>query len=265
KAPILAIWAIGKISSTSIEWTSATLITVAVMIGAIGLVVGLCYPKFKRIQKLTDALNEITRESITGVRVVRAFNAEDYQENKFEKVNTAVTSNQLFTSRAMGVMMPVMTVCMSGLTLAIYWIGAVLMNKAAVLDRAVVLGDMTAFTQYALQVVMAFMMLVMIFVIMPRAMVSSKRINEVLGKGAKTYDNNLPAGDIAGLCYPADATVRLDIEGGAAELDVALKSICARVVKTVELDGVTIVYAYSPRVCAEPLPLAEGGYNVMAA
>lgn len=180
KAPILAIWAIGKISSTSIEWTSATLITVAVMIGAIGLVVGLCYPKFKRIQKLTDALNEITRESITGVRVVRAFNAEDYQENKFEKVNTAVTSNQLFTSRAMGVMMPVMTVCMSGLTLAIYWIGAVLMNKAAVLDRAVVLGDMTAFTQYALQVVMAFMMLVMIFVIMPRAMVSSKRINEVL-------------------------------------------------------------------------------------
>jgi hypothetical protein len=85
------------------------------------------------------------------------------------------------------------------------------------------------------------------------------------GKGAKTYDNNLPAGDIAGLCYPADATVRLDIEGGAAELDVALKSICARVVKTVELDGVTIVYAYSPRVCAEPLPLAEGGYNVMAA
>lgn len=180
KAPILAIWAIGKISSTSIEWTSATLITVAVMIGAIGLVVGLCYPKFKRIQKLTDALNEITRESITGVRVVRAFNAEEYQENKFEKVNTAVTSNQLFTSRAMGVMMPVMTVCMSGLTLAIYWIGAVLMNKAAVLDRVVVLGDMTAFTQYALQVVMAFMMLVMIFVIMPRAMVSSKRINEVL-------------------------------------------------------------------------------------
>lgn len=180
KAPILAVWAMCKISTTSIEWTTATLITVAVMIGSIGLVVGLCYPKFKKIQKLTDDLNEITRESITGVRVVRAFNAEAYQENKFDKVNSAVTSNQLFTARVMGIMSPIMTVCMSGLTLAIYWIGAVLINKAAVLDRAVVLGDMTAFTQYALQVVMAFMMLIMIFVIMPRAMVSSKRINEVL-------------------------------------------------------------------------------------
>lgn len=180
KAPVLAIWAMCKISAASIEWTTATLITVAVMVVSIGLVVGLCYPKFKKIQRLTDDLNEITRESITGVRVVRAFNAEAYQENKFDKVNSAVTSNQLFTSRVMGIMNPIMSMCMSGLTLAIYWIGAVLINKAPVLDRAVILGDMTAFTQYALQVVMAFMMLIMIFVIMPRAMVSAKRINEVL-------------------------------------------------------------------------------------
>ena len=181
KAPILAVWAICKISSASLEWTSAAMITVAVMVGTITLVVSLCYPKFKKIQKLTDNLNDITRENISGVRVVRAFNAEDYQERKFDKVNSAVTKNQLFTSRIMGMMFPVMSLCMNGLTLAIYWIGAVLVNNASSLtDRVAVIGDMTAFTQYALQIVMAFMMIVMIFIILPRAMVSAKRINEVL-------------------------------------------------------------------------------------
>ncbi len=181
KAPILAVWAICKISSASLEWTSAAMITVAVMVGTITLVVSLCYPKFKKIQKLTDNLNDITRENISGVRVVRAFNAEDYQERRFDKTNSAVTKNQLFTSRIMGMMFPVMSLCMNGLTLAIYWIGAVLVNNASSLtDRVAVIGDMTAFTQYALQIVMAFMMIVMIFIILPRAMVSAKRINEVL-------------------------------------------------------------------------------------
>lgn len=181
KAPILAIWAICKISAASVEWTSAVLITVVVMVCTISIVVSLCYPKFKKIQKLTDSLNDITRENISGVRVVRAFNAEDYQEQKFDKVNSAVTRNQLFTGRTMGIMFPIMSLCMSGLTLAIYWIGAVLVNNAAdAMERVTVIGNMTAFTQYALQIVMAFIMIVVIFIILPRAMVSAKRINEVL-------------------------------------------------------------------------------------
>lgn len=200
KAPILAVWAICKISSTSLEWTSAVLITVAVMAGTIGMVVSLCYPKFKKIQKLTDNLNDITRENISGVRVVRAFNAEDYQENKFDRVNSAVTKNQLFTSRTMGTMFPIMTLCMNGLTLAIYWIGAVLVNRAAnIPERVAVIGDMTAFTQYALQVVMAFIMIVMIFIILPRAMVSAKRINEVLDtQPSIVYNKSVGSGKCRG-------------------------------------------------------------------
>lgn len=181
KAPILAIWAICKISATSVEWTSAVMITVAVMVCTIGVVVSLCYPKFKKIQKLTDNLNEITRENISGVRVVRAFNAEAYQERKFDVTNSAVTRNHLFTGRTMGIMFPIMSLCMNGLTLAIYWIGAVLVNNAVgAMERVTIIGNMTAFTQYALQIVMAFMMIVMIFIILPRAMVSARRINEVL-------------------------------------------------------------------------------------
>lgn len=180
KAPVTAIWAIAKISTSSIEWTTAILVCVGIIVVTISMLVLLAYPKFKSIQKLTDNLNDVTRENISGVRVVRAFNAEKYQEKKFDKVNTAITKNHLFTARIMGIMMPVMTMAMSGLTLAIYWIGAYLINRAEIMERAEVIGNMAAFTQYALQVVGAFMMLVMIFIIMPRTMVSAKRINEVL-------------------------------------------------------------------------------------
>ncbi len=180
KAPVTAIWAIAKISASSVEWTTAILICVGIIVVTISMLVLLAYPKFKSIQKLTDNLNDVTRENISGVRVVRAFNAEKYQEKKFDEVNTAITKNHLFTSRIMGIMMPLMTMAMSGLTLAIYWVGAYLINKAEIMERAEVIGNMAAFTQYALQVVGAFMMLVMIFIIMPRTMVSAKRINEVL-------------------------------------------------------------------------------------
>ncbi|MBQ7880981.1 MAG: ABC transporter ATP-binding protein [Clostridia bacterium] len=180
KAPILAVWAICKISSTSIEWTMATMICVLVIVAVVGLIVALCLPKFRKIQKLIDNLNNATRENISGVRVVRAFNAENYQEGKFEKANDNLTKNQLFTAKITGIMMPLMTTCMNGLTLAIYWIGAYLINQAPIMERAMIIGDMTAFTQYALQVVMAFMMLIAIFIILPRAIVSGKRINEVL-------------------------------------------------------------------------------------
>ena len=180
KAPITAIWAISKISNSSVEWTSAVAVCVVVILSAIGTLVGICYPRFKEIQRLTDSLNDVTRENLSGVRVVRAFNAEKYQEDKFGRVNESITKNHLFTARTMGLMMPVMTTAMSGLSLAIYWIGAYLINRAPGMEKAVKMGEMMAFTQYALQVVMAFMMLVMIFVILPRAMVSAKRINEVL-------------------------------------------------------------------------------------
>lgn len=180
KAPITAIWAIAKISNSSIEWTTAILVCVLVIVITIVMLVIMAYPKFKSVQKLTDNLNDVTRENISGVRVVRAFNAEKYQEKKFAKVNDSITKNQLFTSRIMGLMMPVMMMAMNGMTLAIYWIGAYLINKTEIAGRAEVIGNMTAFTQYALQVVGAFMMLVIIFIIMPRTLVSAKRINEVL-------------------------------------------------------------------------------------
>ncbi len=180
KAPVLAVWAILKVSSTAVEWTVATAVVVGVIVVTVGMLVGICYPKFKRIQKLTDALNTATRESVTGVRVVRAFNAEDYQSGKFETVNDKVASNQLFTSRWLGLMMPIMTICLNGLTLAVYWIGAALINDAVGMDKVEMFADMTVFTQYAIQVVMAFMLLIMIFMILPRSLVSGKRINEVL-------------------------------------------------------------------------------------
>lgn len=158
------------------------MIVVAVIVVVVGIIVGICYPRFKMMQKLTDELNTATRENITGVRVVRAFNAEDYQTSKFEAVNEKVKRNQLFTARGMGLMMPVIQMCMNGLTLAVYWIGAALINNAAgIPERLELLGNMAVFTQYAIQVIMAFMLLIMIFMILPRCLVSGKRIADVLG------------------------------------------------------------------------------------
>ncbi len=182
KAPVMAVWVITKmIASANVKWTLAVAVTVIAIVVMLAIIVGISYPKFKKIQKLTDDLNEITRENIGGVRVIRAYNAEEYREKKFEKVNTAVTKNNLFTARAMGFMTPVMTLCMSGLTLAIYWIAAILMKDMAIGDpRSNLIGELAEFSQYAMQVVGAFMMLIMIFIILPRTMVSAKRIAEVL-------------------------------------------------------------------------------------
>ena len=181
KAPIMAIWAICKISETHIAWTLATILTVAVIVIVVGILVAICYNRFKKIQKLTDDLNDITRENVSGVRVVRAFNAEKYQEEKFEQTNKEITKNNLFTSRTMGLMNPVMTICMNALTLAIYFIGAILINQTeGMMEKRILLGNMTAFTQYAMQVIMAFMMLIMIFIILPRTIVSGGRIYDVL-------------------------------------------------------------------------------------
>ncbi len=206
KAPVTAIWGICKVSASHIEWSIAVIITVVVIVCMVSLIVGLCYPKFKKIQKLTDDLNEVTRESISGVRVIRAYNADEYQSKKFEKVNKDVTKTHYFTAKTMGFMTPIMTMCMSGLSLAIYWIAAILINgisqdqiTAEVNPRKILIGQMTEFSQYALLIVGAFMMLIMIFVVLPRTMVSAKRINEVLDtKESITYPSVDPKTDKIG-------------------------------------------------------------------
>lgn len=196
KAPILAVWAILKILGKSWQWTAVTGGAVVVLVIIIGIVVLFAMPKFKMLQVLTDDLNRVTRENLTGIRVVRAYNAENYQMNKFDKSNKKVTSTLLFATRIMAIMMPGMNLIMSGLSLAIYWVGAYLINDAVDIQNKVDLfADMTVFTSYAVQVVMAFMMLVMIFIIMPRAMVAAKRINEVLSTKPKIINGNVKETD----------------------------------------------------------------------
>ena len=174
-APIMAIWAICKINASSGELTLATAIAIVILIVCILAIMLTVMPKFKLMQKLTDRLNGVTRENLTGIRVVRAYNAENYQQAKFSKVNDDFTRTQLFTGRVMALMSPVMMLVMNGLTLAIYWIGASLMNAGEIEYQTIV-----SFMTLASQVVMAFLMLLMMFILLPRAQVAAKRINEVL-------------------------------------------------------------------------------------
>ena len=174
-APIMAIWAICKINASSGELTAATAVAVIVLVVCIAAVMLLVMPKFRLMQKLTDRLNGVTRENLTGIRVVRAYNAEDYQQNKFEKANTEFTGTQLFTGRLLALMNPIMMLVMNGLTLAIYWIGASLMNAGEIEYQTIV-----SFMTLASQVIMAFLMMLMMFILLPRASVAAKRINEVL-------------------------------------------------------------------------------------
>lgn len=181
RAPIMAVMAILKIVDKSWQWTLSTGIAVVVLLIVVVICVSLCMPKFKRLQSLTDDINQVTRENLTGLNVVRAYNAEGYQEEKFEKVNKDLTDTHWFTSKTMAFMMPTIMLIMNGLSLAIYWIGAILINDAQDLQRKFSLfSDMVVFSSYAMQVVMSFMMLVMIFIMLPRASVAAKRILEVL-------------------------------------------------------------------------------------
>lgn len=180
KSPIMAVWAIFKIAGKSWQWTASTGVAVIVLLVIVGSCMIFALPKFKKLQQLTDDLNRVTRENLTGISVVRAYNAENYQENKFENANQELTSANLFANRVMAIMSPGIQGIMSGLTLAIYWIGAILIENAAMMDKLNLFSDMVVFSTYAMQVVMAFMMLVMIFIMFPRASVSSKRIMEVL-------------------------------------------------------------------------------------
>ena len=181
RAPIMAIWAITKIAGKSYEWSIATGVAIIVLIVLILIIVLVAIPKFKQIQWLTDNLNRITRENLTGIRVVRAYNAEKYQIGRFNTANNELTDAHLFTSRVMAIMNPVMTLIMSGLPLSIYFIGAYLINEAGMMDKINIFSDMVVFSAYAIQVVIAFTMLSFIFVIYPRAQVAAKRVNEVLG------------------------------------------------------------------------------------
>ena len=222
KAPILAVWAILKIAGKSWQWTAITGGAVAILTVMLGTVIALVLPKFKNMQKLTDNLNRVARENLTGIRVVRAYNAEGYQEKKFESANEELTRTNLFTSRTMSVLFPGMTLIMSGLTLAIYWVGVYIINEAAVTDRLGIFSDMVVFSSYAMQIIMAFMMLVMTFIVLPRAVVSAKRINEVLDTEIKIKDGKISGfelfeqGEIefrhVSFCYPdAEEAILTDI------------------------------------------------------
>ena len=180
KAPVTAVWAICKIAGKSWQWTATTGIAVIILLCIVGTCVMVAMPKFRKLQILTDNINRVTRENLTGLRVVRAYNAENYQETKFEKANDELKRTQLFANRTMTILMPGIMLVMNGLTLAVYWVGAYLINDAGMQDKLTLFSNMIVFSQYAMQVVMAFMMLVMIFVLVPRASVAAKRINEVL-------------------------------------------------------------------------------------
>ena len=182
RAPITAVLAIIKIiDKGTTGWVMATGISVGMLIIVLAIIVSLCLPRFRKVQRLTDAVNGVSRENLTGLRVIKAFNAEKYQLNKFEKVNTDLTKNNLFTSVATALLNPLMMLIMNGLSLAIYWIGAYTINNAVSLEsQEQIFSNMIVFSSYAMQVVMAFLLLVAIFMIVPRAMVSSKRINQVL-------------------------------------------------------------------------------------
>ena len=189
RAPIMAVWAIMKILDKNWEWTVATAVAVVAIVTVISVIMLYAIPRFKRIQGLTDNVNRVTRENLAGIRVVRAYNAESYQEEKSEEANRELTDTNLSANRALAVMFPTMMLVMNGLALSIYWIGAILIDAAAMpMDRMVLFSDMVVFSSYAMQIVMSFIMLVMIFMILPRAMVASKRIQEVINTEPSVRD-----------------------------------------------------------------------------
>ena len=207
QSPIMAVWAIAKIAGKGVEWTAATGVSLVLVMGAVAIIMAMVMPKFRSMQALTDNINRVARENLTGLRVVRAYNAEDYQQGKFDKANRDLTETQLFTNRAMSIMMPLMNTVMNGLTLAVYWIGAYLIDAAGLMDKLTLFSNMVVFSSYAIQVIMSFLMMSMVFVLWPRADVSAKRILEVLDtephvtdgtrtEGAKNADGTLVRGRV---------------------------------------------------------------------
>ena len=191
KAPITAVWAVTKILNKSIEWSMLTGVAVLVLLITIGIIMMIVMPKFKIVQELIDKVNMVMRENLSGIRVVRAFNAEKYQEDKFEGINNRLTNQQVFNQKAFNFLSPVMYLVMYFLTLGIYFIGAMLINEANMGDKIVLFGNMIVFSSYAMQVIMSFLMLAMIFMMLPRASVSARRINEVLDTPISVNEGNV--------------------------------------------------------------------------
>lgn len=191
KAPITAVWAVTKILNKNMSWSIITAVSLSILLVTLIIISLIVVPKFKIVQKLIDKLNNVTRENLTGIRVVRAFNAENYQENKFNEVNTSLTKQQMFNQKTFAIMSPMMYLVMYFLTLSIYYVGAYLINDASFSSKIGLFGDMIVFSSYAMQVIMSFLMLAMIFMMLPRAQVSAKRINEVLDKKVKLKEGNI--------------------------------------------------------------------------
>ena len=197
KSPIMAVWAVCKIAGEGFEWTVATAIAVVILLVAVVILMAMVMPKFKAMQRLTDNINLVARENLTGLRVVRAYNAEDYQESKFTKANKDLTDTQLFTNRTMAIMMPLMNTVMNGLMLAVYWIGAYLIEAAELTDKLTVFSNMVVFSSYSVQVIMSFLLMSMVFVLWPRADVSAQRVMEVLNTEPIVENGTKRAADIA--------------------------------------------------------------------
>lgn len=194
KAPITAIWAILKILDKNFTWSAITGGAVLILLLTIGILMKLVFPNFKKVQTMLDNVNNVTRENLTGIRVVRAFNGEEYQENKFEVVNKELTGLQTFNQRTMSIMSPVMYMIMNGLTLAIYFTGSFMINEANLMDKLGIFSNMVVFSSYAMQVIMSFLMVAMIFMMLPRASVSVKRIFEVLNSNISIKDGKRKEG-----------------------------------------------------------------------
>lgn len=188
KAPIMAVWAILKILNKGLEWSILTGAGVVILLTTVVIILIIVLPRFERVQKLIDRINGVTRENLTGIRVIRAFNAEKFQEDRFEKVNSDLTNQQLFNQKTFAVMTPIMNLVMHSLTLGIYIIGTVLIMKAGMVDKITLFSNMIVFSSYGMQVIMSFLMLAMIFMMVPRAKISARRINEILDENISVID-----------------------------------------------------------------------------
>ena len=195
KAPILAIWTICKIVNQNWQWTTATAIAIVAMVALFAIIIGITFPKFRKLQKQTDDMNAATRENLRGIRVIRAYNAENYQQEKFDKANSNLTKTNLFVNRMMSLLFPFINIILSGVTLSIYILAAYIFNDTAVIGRPLVIANMMEYCSYAIQVVMAFMMLVMIFIMLPRAITAGRRIGEVLSTPQSIADGTLTEGE----------------------------------------------------------------------
>ena len=255
KAPLMAVWAIMKIAGKAWQWSLATGIAVVLLVAILSVAVVRTFPRFKRIQWLQDSLNQSARENLTGIRVVHAYNAEEYQEKKFEKVNTELLNNSLFANRTMTLLSPFMSLVMNCLNMSIYWIGAVLINTvaingaASVAARVGIFADMIVFMSYAMQVIMSFIMIVMVIIIMPRALEAAKRISEVLATEPKVVSGSVtdPGGSgsvISDVSFKADRGETVAFIGSTGSGKTTLMNLIPRFYDASEgevlVDGVNV-------------------------